>query len=228
MGIDTAVVTVSNIAPTVDAGADASILEGETFTSSGSFADPGADTWTATVDYGDGTGVQSLTITDKNFNLSHVYADDGLYIVTVTVSDDDGGVGSDTAVVTVSNIAPTVDAGADASIDEGGIFAGPGSFTDPGADTWTATVDYGDGTGVQNLAITGKNFNLSHVYADDGLYTVTVTVSDDDGGVGSDTANTNMLYVPRHRFIISSTEGGRVTEPGEGIRIAIYVARWSS
>ena len=52
--------------------------------SSGSFTDPGADTWTATVDYGDGSGVQALTLTDKTFNLSHTYADNGSYTVTVT------------------------------------------------------------------------------------------------------------------------------------------------
>jgi hypothetical protein len=182
-------VTVANVAPVVEAGAGATINEGDTFTGSGSFTDPGADTWTATVDYGDGTGVQNLAIIGKDFNLGHVYADSGLYTVTITVSDEDGGVGSDTTEVMVNNIAPTVDAGDDVSIDEGGVFVGSGSFTDPGADTWTATVDYGDGTGILNLAIVGKNFNLSHVYCYDGIYTVTVTVGDDDGGVGGDVAN---------------------------------------
>jgi len=40
------------------------------------------------------------------------------------------------------------------------------TFTDPGADTWTANVNYGDGSGVQPLVLTGKTFSLSHVYAD--------------------------------------------------------------
>ena len=43
--------------------------------------------------------------------------------------------------------------GADATIDEGTTFTRTRSFSDPGADTWTATVDYGDGSGVQPLAI---------------------------------------------------------------------------
>ena len=64
-----------------------SVNEGATFTSSGSFTDPGADTWTATVDYGDGSGDQPLSLgPDKTFTLSHVYADNGRYTVTVTVS----------------------------------------------------------------------------------------------------------------------------------------------
>ena len=162
---------------------------GDTFTGAGSFTDPGADTWTGTVDYGDGSGVQPLALNpDKSFALSHSYADDGTYTVTVTVTDDDGGVGSDTLVVTVNNVPPSVDAGPDDTIDEGDTFTGAGSFTDPGADTWTGTVDYGDGSGVQPLALNpDKSFALSHPFATDGVYTVTVTVADDDGGVGSDT-----------------------------------------
>jgi PKD repeat protein len=190
VGIDTAIVTVNNVPPLVDAGPDATINEGDTFLSAGSFSDPGADIWTGTVDYGEGAGPQTLPLNpDKTFALSHTYADDGVYTVTVTVSDDDGGVGIDTATVTVNNIPPQVDAGPDATIDEGDTFVSAGSFTDPGADTWTATVDYGDGSGTQTLPLNpDKTFALSHTYADDGVYTVTVSVSDDDGGVGSDTA----------------------------------------
>ncbi|MCP3869201.1 MAG: hypothetical protein GY703_14090, partial [Gammaproteobacteria bacterium] len=62
-------------------------------------------------------------------------------------------------------------------------------FSDPGADSWTATVDYGNGAGPQPLLLNpDKSFTLSHVYVDDGFYTVTVVVIDDDGGSGSDTA----------------------------------------
>jgi hypothetical protein len=190
-------VTVSNVAPTVAAGADATINEGATFNQNGSFTDPGTlDTWTATVDYGDGSGVQPLTLTGQTFALSHTYADNGIYTVTVTVTDDDGGPGSDTVQVTVNNVAPTVDAGAGATIDEGALFSQSGSFTDPGTlDTWTATVDYGDGSGVQALALTGQTFALSHTYADNGIYTVTVMVTDDDGGPGSDTVQVTVNNV---------------------------------
>jgi hypothetical protein len=94
--------------PIVDAGPDAVIHEGDTFVSSGSFDDPGADTWTATVDYGDGTGTQALPLVGKSFSLDHLYGDDGVYTVTVTVTDNGGGVGIDTATVTVPNAPPEV------------------------------------------------------------------------------------------------------------------------
>jgi hypothetical protein len=183
----TATVAINNVAPTVSAGGNASINEGATFTRNGSFTDPGADTWTATVNYGDGSPAQALTLgASKTFNLSHEYADNGVFTVTVTVTDDDGGVGPASFTVTVNNVAPTVSAGADATMNEGSTFTRSGSFVDPGTDTWTATVDYGDGSGAQSLALSGKNFSLSHTYADNGNYTITVTVTDDDSGAGTD------------------------------------------
>jgi len=113
-------VTVANLAPAVEAGGDATIDEGGTFAATGSFADPGTDIWAATVDYGDGSGLQPLTLNpDKTFALSHVYADNGIYTVTVNVSDDDSGAGNDTLTVLVNNVAPTVDAGADQTVAEG-------------------------------------------------------------------------------------------------------------
>lgn len=178
-------VTVTNVPPAVNVGAaTATINEGATFSRTGSFTDPGADAWTGTVDYGDGSGAQSLSLNpDKTFNLSHTYPQDGSFSITVTVSDDDGGSDSRSIALTVNNVLPTVSAGSDATINEGGTFSQGGSFVDPGADTWSATVDYGDGSGTQPLALTGKNFTLSHVYVDNvgSPFTVTVTVTDDDG-----------------------------------------------
>ena len=110
-----ATATVVNVDPVVAAGADDTVDEGSLYSGAGSFVDPGADTWTATVDYGDGSGVQALTVAGKNFNLSHTYVDNGVYTVTVTVTDDDGGSGSDVVEVTVLNVPPTVDAGPDAA-----------------------------------------------------------------------------------------------------------------
>jgi len=189
---------VNNVPPATNAGPDDTINEGDTFMSSGSFTDPGADTWTATVDYGDGSGPQALALNpDGSFALSHTYVDNGTFNVTVAVNDDDGGVGSDIAVVTVENVPPATDAGPDDTVNEGDTFMSSGSFTDPGADTWTAIVDYGDGSGPQPLALNpDKSFALGHTYVDNGSYTVTVTVTDDDGGSSSDSAVVTVENLP--------------------------------
>jgi hypothetical protein len=175
------VLTVNNVAPTVDAGTDATIDEGDTFAQGGSFSDPGADTWTATVSYGDSSGERALTLTGNTFALSHAYADNGSYTVTVSVFDGDV-TSTDTAQVTVNNVAPTVSATGAAAVIEGSAYTLGVSVTDPGADTFAGTVAWGDG----NIDdISGAHNTLFHTYAQDGVYTITMAATDDDGGVGS-------------------------------------------
>ena len=107
----------------------------------------------------------------------------------MNVSDDDGGQGSDTATVTVSNVEPTIGAGPDVTIDEAGLFTSSGSFVDPDDEQLDRHEDYGDGSGAKRPRLNpDKSFALSHPYADNGIYTVTVKVTDPDGGVGTGTA----------------------------------------
>ncbi|MFO0748165.1 MAG: PKD domain-containing protein [Myxococcota bacterium] len=176
-------VTVSNVAPVVDAGADASQVEGATFTRTASFTDAGSDTWTATVDWGDGSAVEPATVDGptKHVSLSHQFRQDGVYSVKVKVLDGDD-FGQDTVVVTVTNALPTVGLGSGASFAEGSTFTRGGTFSDPGLDdTFTGTVDWGDGSGTQALTLGSGTFTLSHAWADNGSYTITVKISDDDG-----------------------------------------------
>ncbi len=175
-------ISVTNVAPTVAAGPDVSIIEGATFSGTGGLSDPGADSWTANVDYGDGSGLALLRLTTaKTFALGHTYPENGAYDVRVCVTDDDGGMGCDIVRVTVTNAAPVVEAGADQTANEGSLVSVNATFTDAGVlDTHTTAIDWGDGA-------TSSGTSGTHIYADNGAYTVTVTVTDDDGAVGSDT-----------------------------------------
>src|SRR5262249_9628630 len=86
---------VSNAAPTVVAGPDISLGQGEMLARGGSFVDPGDDTWTAMVDYGAGSGAQPLSLgPDKSFHLNHSYRTSGTYTARVVVSDSDGDSGT--------------------------------------------------------------------------------------------------------------------------------------
>jgi trimeric autotransporter adhesin len=95
-------IEVRNCAPRDVAFSGATILAGETYAATGSFTDPDADSWSGTVDYGDGA-TESLSISGKSFQLSHRYTSAGSLTVTVSVSDQRGGTSSGTAVVTVES-----------------------------------------------------------------------------------------------------------------------------
>jgi hypothetical protein len=113
-------VNVIKNAPVVNAGPDASINEGSSFTYvSGSFTDPDADTWTATVNWGDSGQPVTLVLSGKNFNLSHNYTDNGVYTVTVTINDNGKLFGVDTVTVTVNNVIPNGSTTSGAAVNEG-------------------------------------------------------------------------------------------------------------
>lgn len=183
------VVVAVNDAPAVSLAASATIDEGSTFSAPGSFTDPDSAAWTATVDYGDGSPLQPLALAGNAFSLSHVYADNGLYTVTVRVADSDGGEGAATATVTVHSVAPSLSGQFDQVADEGSPTAfALGSFADPGADSpWQVQVDWGDGSTPNTFSATapGALRSREHTYDDNGSYTVRVTVTDKDGAWGS-------------------------------------------
>ncbi len=113
-------------------------------------------------------------------------ARDGAFRVLFTDWEADGFPDSGEDCLCWNDIAPTVYVGGDISIDEGSVFESLGIFEDLCSDAWTATVDYGDGGGAQALVLDDWTFLLNHAYGDNGSYTVTVTVTDDDGGSGYD------------------------------------------
>jgi hypothetical protein len=137
------------------------------------------------VDWGDGAGPAGLALAGQSFSPVHVFGDDGSFAAEVCVTDEDDAEGCGTVTVEVTNVAPVVSAGGDAVTDEDVMWSRFGSFTDPGADSWSATVDWGEGTGPVLLAPTGQAFDLAHEWGTPGVYTTTVVVSDDDGGIGS-------------------------------------------
>ena len=51
--------------------------------------------------------------------MTHVYADNGEFVVTLTVTDNEGDTGESTTTITVTNVAPTVEAGDEQDADEG-------------------------------------------------------------------------------------------------------------
>ncbi|HKY51696.1 MAG TPA: PKD domain-containing protein [Candidatus Limnocylindria bacterium] len=179
----------TNDAPVVALGDDEALLEGVKLSRLASFSDEDASTsWTATVDYGDGSGSSVLTLAaDKTFMLDHLFGP-GSYVVTVTVRDDAGVSGTDSLALTVTNVAPTVHLGGSVDLTFDSTLRRSGTFSDPGTtETYYATVDYGDGSGGRALALSGNSFALDHTYGTAGSYNVVVTVTDSEGDSGSAT-----------------------------------------
>ena len=100
--------------------------------------------------------------------------------MTVTTTDNDGLTGTAALSVTVDNVAPELGDFDDATLEAGGAYTVEGTFADPGADAWIATVDWGDGSSPSQAMLSGHAFSLVHVYATAGTFPVTVTVADDD------------------------------------------------
>ncbi|MBI5855253.1 MAG: PKD domain-containing protein [Nitrospirae bacterium] len=197
-GSDQVVVTVLNVAPVFELGADVTLNEGSTLSRSVTFVDPGADIWTAMVNYGDGAGFQLLPLTGKTIPLSDLYANEGSYTVTVKLNDGDSPDVQDSFLVTVANVAPTFSALnlSAATIVEGNSVTVTGAIVDPGTqDAHTITINWGTGEGTSTLNLVANDLliesadGLAHTYATPGVYTITATVSD---GLGSQSVTRSM------------------------------------
>ncbi len=187
---DHLVMIVNNVAPDVDAGEDKIAVEGDVVAFSGQFTDPGIlDTHTILWDFGDGT---TPIPAPDTLDVQHVFADNGEYLVTLTVTDNDGGVGYDELTVFVDNADPVVYAGGDLGIFEGTEVTLTGSFTDAGIlDTHTVLWEFGDPANS-----TSDSLAPDFTYLDDGAYVARLTVTDKDGGVSFDELTVTVDNVP--------------------------------
>lgn len=216
-GTDSATVEITNVAPTVvmPSVAPQPSDEGSSVTANAAFSDPGADDspFTCTVDYGDSSGDLAGTVSgDVCTGPAHTYADDGLYTVTVRVTDKDNAIGvSPAATHQVNNVAPTVTLSGAPATNEGGVYAlSLGAVTDPGLDTVTAyTVHWGDG-GSDTYSATdmaAPDNVIQHTYWNGGAaVTIAVDLVDEDGLHPS--AGTLDVYVKSSREVKEGLRDG--------------------
>jgi len=153
-------------------------------------------------DFGDGNTATGVTV-------SHAYADNGLYLVTLTVTDNDGATDSAHATKTVMNRQPVASFTETAEIvntDETISFDASDS-SDPDGTIVDYSWDFGDGA-------KGTGVSVQHAYSQDGTYTVTLTVTDDDGATDTTSATKTVLNrIP----IASFTESAHTVSSSESI-----------
>ena len=187
------ILTITNVAPTADAGGPYTIAEGESLVLAGSGSDVStADaviltySWDLNNDgtFGDATGA-APTVSWADLQALGL-DDDGSYTVTLRVSDDDTSTDA-TSTLTITNTAPAVDAGGPYTIAEGESLVLAGSGSDVSAAdaailtySWDLNNDgtFGDATGAAPTVSWAALEALG--VDDDDIYTVTLRVSDDD------------------------------------------------
>ncbi|MBZ4371629.1 Ig-like domain-containing protein [Corallococcus sp. AS-1-6] len=159
-------------------------FEGEALHFQTTAADANGDALTFTWDFGDGA-------TSEEASPSHAYANEGTYEAVLTVTD-----GIDTVrrswVLEVRNAAPVlVPVEAPARTDEGEALTFRARASDSGEwDALTFMWDFGDGSAP------ASGPEAVHTYADSGLYTVKVTVTDDAGAFSQEVREVQVANLP--------------------------------
>ncbi len=126
-----------------------------------------------TWDFGDGSYEYGGIVT-------HRYADDGYYNVTLTIIDSNGKNASITKQIYVRNVPPEVDFTIEPSqiVTVGETIYFNSTIYEPDGYIVNYTWDFGDG----NYSYTR---NATHIYTRSGNYTVKFTVKDDDNATGT-------------------------------------------
>lgn len=186
-----------------------------TFSSAGT-TDPEGEALTYLWDFGDGA-------TSTLPNPTHTYADNGVYPVSITVDDGHGHPATANTTATIVNVPPVPTASvASATLICGQPAQFTGTFTDAGVidQTWTWSINWGDGS----PATTGGNalmatpITAAHDYGtNSGPFTITLTVTDKDGGVGTATTSVtnNCSTSTIGDFVWNDLNGNGIQDSGE-------------
>jgi hypothetical protein len=202
-------VTPVNDVPSVgDITGASSAIEGESKTYTVTGTDDDGDTLTYAWTVKSGAANANITSGAATHTATVKFLDGpGSVNLQVVVSDGHGGQVTknlDSNLISVTNVDPDI-----TSFTSTPYFFGPlsflgntpnaskfsGAWTDPGADTWTAQLDYQDGTPLtQTLGpLTARLFSdQGHTFASAGCKSTSLKVADDDTGFDTATTTTNV------------------------------------
>jgi hypothetical protein len=195
-----------NSPPEANAGPDLTVNEGDYINILGQYDDPDQDDTHSFLWQMVSSTNGQVVPDDIGTVLSFIPCDNGVYTFRYTVTDNHGAQGSDEVVVTVTNVSPVVSApyifnqpNAEFILPVVHEIDFKGTFSDAGTcDTHTAVWDWNDGTPSAGLVTEtdgSGNVTGSHIFSIPGDFTVTLTVTDDDGGSSSNTMTIHIADV---------------------------------
>ncbi len=207
----------TNIPPVVNGGGPYAGYEGSPVALDGTVTDADNDpltySWTYVLGPDVDAGATCAFSDPAAVDLTVTCTDDGMYYVILTASDGaNPPVTDSTPVMILSNVAPTLGpiSAPLAPVVVNTAIGASASFTDPGSnDTHSATWEWGDGS-TSAGAVNAGTASGSHTYTAAGVYTVKLTVTDDDGGADTEQFQYVVVYDPAAGFV---TGGGWINSP---------------
>ncbi len=224
-------IAASSATLTETAGTGTGLLTAATITAATGSPNPDPNSYTAVIDWGDGSTVTDATITSPSagtldVNTSgHTYGNPGSYTATVTVDNALGYlVGSTTFAVTAGSltVTPSTTIAPSAGVATGPLTVATLTATpSPTPTAYTAVVDWGDGSTPVDATVSSPSsgtldVNTSgHTYPQGGTYTVGISVFDAQGyQVGTATTSVTVSVTltdgklsPQSDTGISNTDG---------------------
>lgn len=206
--------TISNTAPTANAGDDQSVTTGATVTLDGSASsDADGDSLSYTWTFSSVPSGSTATLSSSSVTASFTADIEGIYVASLTVNDGKDNSSADTVTITATtnNTAPTADAGSTQAVTTGAIVTLDGSASsDPDGDsltyTWSLT-----STPSGSAAALSDSSNVSTTFTADvaGSYVASLTVNDGRQGSDTDTvtitASTTVTETTDAETLINST-----------------------
>ena len=217
-------VVVANANPSIDTvTVPTTGSEGVQISATASASDVAADTvsyaWSVTKD-GQAYTLDNTVVTNAA-NFAFTPSDNGSYELTLTATDEDGGIATSSHTVAVANVNPTATITADATGDEGTAVNASVSASDVAADTlsyaWTVTKDGHAYTLPGGVITTGVS--LAFTPTDNGSYVATCVVSDEDGGSVSKVSSAIVVSNVIPTVSVARVGSGTITE-GDTVQFA--------
>ena len=199
----TKTVTVTNFAPTANAGGPYTVKINVPLTLNGTGTDPDGSVVKYEWDFEtDGTYDWSST---SSGSTPHTYTAAGVKTATLRVTDDDGNTATGTAHITVTNLPPVANAGGPYTVKINTPLTLNGTATDDGSIVLWEWDFEGDGTYDWSSTASGTT---QHTFATVGVRTIALRVTDDDGNIAGASTSLNVVAYDLSEARLVRTMGG--------------------